>query len=124
MNDLLRKLIREVIEASSSTSASTTTAPDSPPADKDDGGDLTTKQPAVAVSEYISSTYNAVPAKQDEEAKKLAATLKSGGVDTRDKIMSTLSTIKKDQDGGPALADKIVKYQTTAEGRKIGKNRR
>ena len=85
MNILLRKLIREVITASSSTSASTDTAPDSSSSDKNDGGDKTSKQPEVAVEEYISSTYNAVPAKQDDEAKKLASTLKSNGIDTHDK---------------------------------------
>jgi hypothetical protein len=124
MNILLRKLIREVITASSSTSASTDTAPDSSSSDKNDGGDKTLKQPEVAVEEYISSTYNAVPAKQDDEAKKLASTLKSNGIDTHDKVMNTLKNLEREQDGGPALADKIVKYQVTAEGRKIGKNRR
>lgn len=121
---LIRNLIREVIEASSSSAPSTATAPDSSPADKNDGGDKTTKQPEVAIEDYISSTKDAVPAKQDDEAKKLADTLKQSGIDTPDKIMSTLKNLDRGEDGGPALADKIVKYQTTAEGRKIGKSRR
>ena len=121
---LLRKLIREVIEASSSSSASTDTQPDSPPQDKDDGGDATSKTPEKAVEDYISSTKSAVDSKQDEEAKKLADTLKQGGVDTRDKIMSTLQNLERDEDGGPALADKIMQYQSVSERRNFGKSRR
>jgi len=121
---LIRQLIREVIEASSSSAPSTDTEPDSKPSDKNDGGDQTKKQPAVAIEDYISSTKGAVPAKQDDEARKLADTLKQSGIDTPDKIMQTLDDLDRGEDGGPALADKIAKYQTTAEGRKIGKSRR
>jgi len=120
---ILRKLIREVIEASSSSEASTSTQPDSPPADKDDGGDQTTTTPEKAVEDYISSTKGSVPEKKEDEAKKLATTLKQGGVDTPDKIMDTLRNLERDEDGGQSFADEIIKYQTTAEGRKFGKNR-
>ena len=120
---ILRKLIREVIEASSSSEASTNTQPDSPPADKDDGGDQTTKTPEKAVEDYISNTKGSVPEKKEDEAKKLATTLKQGGVDTPDKIMDTLRNLEREEDGGQSFADEIIKYQTTAEGRKFGKNR-
>lgn len=121
---ILRKLIREVIEASSSSSPSTATAPDSPVKDKDDGGDQTTIQPPAAIERYISNTKNATDVKQTQEFQKLASSLKQNGVDTKDKIMSTLKDLERDEDGGSALADKIIQSQTTAEGRKIGKSRR
>ena len=121
---ILRKLIREVIEASSSSTPSTATQPDSPPADKNDGGDETAKTPEKAVEEYISSTKNAVPEKKEDEVKKLASTLKQGGVDTTDKVMNTLKNLERDEDGGSSFAQEIIKYQTTAEGRKFGKGRR
>ena len=121
---ILRKLIREVIEASASSTPSTETQPDSPESDKNDGGDETTKTPEKAVEDYISSTKGAVPEKKEDEAKKLAATLKQGGIDTPDKIMDTLTNLERDEDGGQSFADEIMKYQTTAEGRKFGKGRR
>lgn len=121
---ILRKLIREVIEASSSSAASTDTQPDSPPADKTDGGDETTKTPEKAVEDYISSIKGAVPEKKEDEVKKLASTLKQGGVDTTDKVMDTLTNLERDEEGGQSFADEIIKYQTTTEGRKFGKSRR
>ena len=121
---LLRTLIREVIEATSSSSPSTATQPDSPASDKNDGGDETTKTPEKAVEDYISSTKGAIETKREDEAKKLASTLKQGGVDTPDKIMDTLKNLERDEDGGQSFADEIIKYQTTAEGRKFGKGRR
>ena len=123
-NRLLRKLIREVIEASSSSAPSTATQPDSPPADKNDGGDETTMTPEKAIEDYISSTKNAVDAKRDDEEQKLAVNLKKSGVDTPDKVMTTLKNLERDEDGGPAFADAIIKKQITAEGRKFGKGRR
>ena len=121
---LLRKLIREVIEASPSSMPSTDTEPDSPPADKDDGGDQTVKTPEKAIEDYISNSKGAVEAKQNAEAVQLASTLKKGGVDTKDKIMSTLKDLERDEDGGEALADKIIKYQEVSERRNLGKSRR
>lgn len=123
-NRLLRKLIREVIEASSSSAPSTASQPDSPPADKNDGGDQTTTTPEKAVEDYFSSTKNAVDAKREDEKIKLAVTLKKSGIDTPDKVMNTLRNLERDEDGGPAFADSIIKKQTTAEGRKFGKGRR
>jgi hypothetical protein len=123
-SSILRKLIREVIEASSSSSPSTDTEPDSPEKDKDDGGDQTTLQPEPAIERYISNTKNVTDVKQSEEVQKLASTLKADGVDTKDKIMTTLKNLERDEDGGLALADKIIQNQTTAEGRKFGKSRR
>lgn len=128
-SSILRKLIREVIEASSSSSPSTDTAPDSPAKDKDDGGDETSlprtdQGPAAAIEMYVSNTKNATDVKQAQEVQKLASSLKANGVDTKDKIMSTLKNLERDEDGGPALADKIIQNQTTAEGRKFGKSRR
>lgn len=121
---IIRKLIREVIEASSSSEASTDTQPDSPSKDKNSGGDQTTKTPEKAVEDYISSTKGAVVSKKEDEAKKLAATLKQGGIDTSDKVMDTLRNLKRDEEGGQTFADEIIKYQTTTEGRKFGKGRR
>ena len=103
---------------------STDTEPDSPPADKDDGGDQTGKTPEKAIEDYISNSKGAVEAKQNAEAVQLASTLKKGGVDTKDKIMSTLKDLERDEDGGEALADKIIKYQEVSERRNLGKSRR
>ena len=121
---LLRTLIREVIEATSSSAPSTATQPDSSEADKNNGGDETSKTPEKAVEDYISSTKGAVENKREDEAKKLASSLKQRGVDTPDKIMDTLKNLERDEDGGQSFADEIIKYQTTAEGRKFGKGRR
>lgn len=121
---LLRKLIREVIEASPSSAPSTATQPDSPPKDKDDGGDDTVKTPEKAIADYISNTKGAIESKQSAEASQLASTLKQGGVDTKDKIMTTLKNLERDEEGGDALADKIMQYQKISERRNFGKSRR
>lgn len=121
---LLRKLIQEVIEASPSSAPSTATQPDSPPKDKDDGGDDTVKTPEKAVEDYISNTKGAIESKQSAEAAQLATTLKKGGIDTKEKIMSTLKNLERDEDGGSALADRIVQYQKISERRNFGKSRR
>ena len=120
---ILRSLIREVIEASPSSSPSTQTAPDSPDKDKNGGDNKEELQPEPAIERYISNTKNATEVKQSQEMQKLASTLKAGGVNTKEKIMSTLKNLQRDEDGGLALADKIIQNQTTAEGRKFGKNR-
>lgn len=121
---LLRKLIREVIEASPSSSASTATMADSSPTDKNDGGDETSKTPEKALEDYFANTKGAVESKREDEEKKLADTLKQGGVDTPDKVMSALKNLERDEDGGQSFADQIIKKQITAEGRKFGKGRR
>jgi hypothetical protein len=121
---LLRKLIREVIEESDTITPSTSTQPGSSQKDSTDGGNDTTTTPEKAVEDYFSSTKGAIETKREDEAIKLASTLKQGGIDTPDKVMSTLKNLERDEDGGQSFADEIIKYQTTAEGRKFGKSRR